>query len=92
MPKFRQKPVVIDAFQWRGDISALLAWDREHGPSGVQFGLGAVFGLGAGISMPTLEGEMHGQGGDWIIKGVKGEFYLCKPDIFAATYEPVDTP
>jgi hypothetical protein len=38
----------------------------------------------------TLEGVMRAEVGDWIIRGVKGEFYPCKPDIFAATYEPVD--
>jgi hypothetical protein len=38
----------------------------------------------------TLEGDMHANPGDWIIKGVKGEFYPCKPDIFAATYEAVE--
>ena len=42
------------------------------------------------IFIRTLEGEMTATQGDWIIKGVKGEFYPCKPDIFAATYEPAD--
>ncbi|MEE7714225.1 hypothetical protein V3J85_23230 [Bacillus sp. 5001] len=40
------------------------------------------------ISIPTLEGVMTADEGDWIIRGVQGEFYPCKPDIFAATYEP----
>ena len=43
-----------------------------------------------GLLIPTLEGLMIGRQGDWIIKGVKGEFYPCKPDIFAETYEPVN--
>ena len=41
-----------------------------------------------GIDIPTLEGTMHANPGDWIIRGVKGELYPCKPDIFEATYEP----
>lgn len=40
--------------------------------------------------IPTLEGELYASVNDWIIRGVKGEFYPCKPDIFAATYEPVE--
>jgi hypothetical protein len=42
------------------------------------------------LAIPTLEGLMIGGEGDWIIKGVQGELYPCKPDIFAATYEPAD--
>lgn len=45
-----------------------------------------------GLVIPTLEGDHHASVGDWIIRGVKGEFYPCKPDIFAATYEPANTP
>lgn len=47
---------------------------------------------GLSLLIKTLEGEMMADPGDWIIKGIKGELYPCKPDIFAATYEPVDTP
>jgi len=60
--KYRKKPVVIDAEQWKGPGS----WFVD-----------------------TLEGRMEGKPGDWIITGVKGERYPCKPDIFEATYEPV---
>jgi hypothetical protein len=42
------------------------------------------------LTIPTLEGDHVARHGDWIIKGVKGEFYPCKPDIFAATYEQVE--
>ena len=42
----------------------------------------------SGLVIPTLEGDHLAEPGDWIIKGVKGEFYPCKPDIFAATYDP----
>jgi hypothetical protein len=44
-----------------------------------------------GLLIPTLEGVMLAVEGDWIIRGIKGEFYPCKPDIFEATYEPVET-
>ena len=45
-----------------------------------------------GCEIPTLEGVMLAQPGDWIIRGIQGEFYPCKPDIFAATYEPAGEP
>ena len=82
MAKYRKKPVVIEAFQWRvGDtrpdwfVSA-----RRAGTVGAD--------NGDGCDIQTLEGIMHASAGDWIIQGVKGEIYPCKPDIFAATYEP----
>lgn len=85
MPMFRKKPVVIEARllilsdfdevkQWCGGRT----WSRPP--------MRAV----TGITIPTLEGDMNAEFGDWIIKGVKGEFYPCKPDIFAATYERVE--
>jgi hypothetical protein len=96
MAKFRKKPVVIDAFQvteetrrdnrdwpewlnraWnleRTDIGSVCPWVHgwSDGPLGIQ----------------TLEGFMRCEIGDWIIRGVKGELYPCKTDIFEATYEP----
>jgi len=60
MPKFRKRPVVIEAYQT----------DRQ-------------------VKIVTLEGTMIADPGDWIITGVKGEMYPCKPDIFEMTYEPV---
>jgi hypothetical protein len=79
---WRKKPVVIEAMQWTGDngaeVQAFLGGDRA--PMG-----GWVKGMYVDIG--TLEGLMVASIGDWIIKGVKGEFYPCKPDIFAATYE-----
>lgn len=79
MPKFRKKPVVIEAVQFNGHN------DREC----MTFCPIAVDPVErkASLIIPTLEGEMRCDIGDWIIKGVKGEFYPCKPDIFAATYE-----
>jgi hypothetical protein len=82
--KYRKKPVVIEALLNLGgrDIASQVAeWcggrldenENYQAPS---------------ILIETLEGTMRADPGDWIIKGVKGEFYPCKPDIFEATYEP----
>ena len=51
-----------------------------------------IINHGSHLTVRTLEGCMVASHGDWIIKGVKGEFYPCKPDIFKATYEPADGP
>jgi hypothetical protein len=85
MPRFTKKPVTIEAVQWHehGDHPAvkaeiLSAWASETvGPD--------THGM-----IETLEGDHCVSPGDWIIKGVKGELYPCKPDIFEATYEPAD--
>lgn len=84
MAQFRKKPVVIDAIEWRGNVGAILDWLKMF-PQTNAF----HFELGAVISIDTLEGPHTVQKGDWIIRGVKGEFYACKPDIFELTYEPV---
>lgn len=87
MPKYRKKPVVIEARQWDGTLkvaSDIDAWSA---------GKTQCMGLAQTphhISIETLEGTMIACPGDWIIKGVKGEFYPCKDDIFAATYEAVE--
>lgn len=86
--KFRMKPVVIEAFQVPPDddmtrplppmwlVSAMACRPPSVLPS-----------EGGGLSIQTLEGVMRADVGDWIIQGVMGELYPCKPDIFAATYE-----
>lgn len=84
--KFRKKPVVIEAMQWDG---------TNYGPVVEFLGdndfLGASVGPGFDeIVLASLEGPMTASLGDWIIRGVKGEFYPCKPDIFEMTYEPAD--
>ncbi len=88
MAKFRKKPVVIDAFKLpeRGDfnLEPFFKWADEVGFS--SYGSERDEAL----EIQTLEGLMTAQPGDWIIKGVKGEFYPCKPDIFEATYEQVE--
>jgi hypothetical protein len=85
MPKYRKKPVVIDAFQLRaGEQDSSIAGDVVAGI--------ARYTEDDCLLISTLEGEMLARPGDWIIRGVKGELYPCKPDIFAATYEPVESP
>lgn len=97
--KFRKKPVVIDAVQlnWRnwGDVCELLGdVIGEHNPGRsvptYSDTCGEQTTAEAGWIELTLEGDHVAKHGDWIIKGVKGEFYPCKPDIFAATYEPIN--
>lgn len=78
--RYRKKPVVIEARQLgETNVDELALWCN-----------GVVFGdpSGVAIAIRTLEGVMEAHKGDWIIKGVKDEFYPCKPDIFEATYEP----
>lgn len=85
--KFRKKPVIIEAIQLppKGNITDAQANEV------VEFLRDAAWfqdwNVG-GLNIRTLEGVMHADPCDWIIKGVKGEFYPCKPDIFAMTYEP----
>lgn len=82
MPKFRKKPVEIEAVQFLiEDASTAVAFCG---------GLFSSFGGDSCIEIRTLEGTMRADVGDWIIRGVKGEHYPCKPDVFAETYEPVD--
>lgn len=87
--KFRKKPVVIEAVQWRGDMKPFQPWLDELG--GLPFSVVDPYSPECSIKIETLEGTMKAGPKDWIIRGVKGEFYPCKPDIFAATYEPAPT-
>lgn len=89
MPMFRKKPVTIEARQFETNnevddvnMRELVLWVRENG--------GSARHDGTDIYIETLEGTHRATVKDWIIKGVKGEFYPCKPDIFAATYEPAE--
>lgn len=82
--KFRKKPVVIEAVLWNGtQVSEVTEWisDALHNDTIMRFGDKVV--------IKTLEGNMIANPGDYIIKGVKGELYPCKPDIFEQTYEPI---
>lgn len=112
MPRFRKKPVEIEAVQllwstWgemcdHADVGKLEDGKAQGGyvdPSGAFYSepldLGDVpgdlraEGWKIALAIPTLEGLMIGSENDWIIRGVAGELYSCKPDIFEATYEPV---
>jgi hypothetical protein len=87
MPRFRKKPVVIEAVRWENRKIVCPpgpVWLAEAEERGVVQLAGDV------LHIETLEGTMQAQPGDWIIRGVKGELYPCKPDIFEATYEPAD--
>lgn len=90
MAKFRKRPVVIEAVQLRWDT-----WSEMCDHAGI--GL-LVDGRPEGqrqednsiaLAIPTLEGVMLASENDWVIRGIKGELYPCKPDIFADTYEEV---
>ncbi len=85
--KYRKKPVVIEAMQLTED-SRIEVWRWMVGEDRAK--AREFFPRSQGWVIRTLEGDMKADWGDWIIKGVKGEFYPCKPDIFAATYEPVE--
>ncbi len=83
MQQFRKKPVVIAAVQITD-----ATFDAPH-PNEEHI-IGVVYDpVRRLVEIPTLAGVMTGQIGDWIIRGVKGEYYPCEPDVFAATYEPV---
>lgn len=82
MGQYRKKPVVIEAVRFRtGEQPSELAADVVNGK--------VRYPEDGTILIDTMEGVMTGNSGDWIIRGIKGELYPCKPDIFAATYELV---
>ncbi|MGI9306841.1 MAG: hypothetical protein ACR2P5_05995 [Gammaproteobacteria bacterium] len=105
MGRFRKKPVEIEAFQmteerWLGNSEwpnwLNEAWQRERGEEGSLFSgeEGSLFSDAADparqrLCIGTLEGVHRVAWDDWIIRGVKGELYPCKPDIFEATYDPI---
>ena len=91
MGHFRKKPIVIEAVQLDGTLEAHnAAVEFMGGAGGAHNGhLPNTDPNKSWLYINTLEGQMTAMTGDWIIKGVKGEFYPCKPDIFAATYESV---
>ena len=87
MPLFRKKPVVIEAVQFTGsncqEILTFIGVTRKATTFEVN-------GKITGVVIETLEGDHRANIGDYIIKGIKGECYPCKPDIFAKTYEQVN--
>lgn len=87
MAKYRKKPVVIEAVLFDGQQFGEYA---NFIPSEMcEFALYSMNNTPV-LRISTLEGTMRADAGDWIIKGVKGEFYPCKPDIFEVTYEPAE--
>ena len=76
---YRKKPVVVEAVQWTGENHAEMCEFIDPEAFEIIPRIGLV--------IHTLEGDHHASPGDYIIKGVNGEFYPCKPDIFAKTYE-----
>ena len=87
--KFRKKPVVIEAFQWKGEV-AIPSWcvDRAKLIERYDSETGDVRPVV--LQIETLEGSMFASRGDWVIRGVKGEVYPCRADIFAETYEAAE--
>lgn len=91
MSKFRKKPVVIEAFRYTGDLYTNgefncpnWAIEAYKNKTFVSYGQGDLY-------IKTLEGEMLVSVGDYIIQGVNGELYPCKPDIFKKTYDSTET-
>ena len=84
MALYRKKPVTVAAVQWTGDnlgeINALVPFDADPWPIERRPGIEKLL-------VHTSEGTIGASVGDWIIRGVKGEFYPCKPDVFELTYE-----
>jgi hypothetical protein len=87
--KFRKKPVVIEAVQWTGDnlIEVIRHTGQNASASHYKWEEYEDIVRREGLKIYTLEGPLMASIGDWIIKGVQGEFYPCKPDIFEATYD-----
>jgi hypothetical protein len=95
--KWRKKPVVIEAVQFTGKnghelIDFTDSYAQPGQPPMVHIGIepNRDYETVDVFYVETLEGQMVGNVGDWLIRGVKGEFYPCKPDIFEATYDPVE--
>lgn len=80
--KYRKKPVVIEAHLWTGDLVTM----ARFVPRDLW-----ILQTGMQLCLSTLEGVMVVDLGDYIIRGVKGEYYPCKPDIFALTYDKVES-
>lgn len=99
MPKFRKKPVVVEAFQMtkkrRHDVTEWPDWLRRAWVQSAE-GVGGLFVANDDpeqdrLCISTLEGICRVGWGDFIVQGVAGELYPCKPDIFEATYEPIQS-
>jgi hypothetical protein len=85
--KYRKRPVIVEAIEWDGEK---YTFDRIEKWSGNLINWFTDRGGNMVLLIPTLEGEMKAHKGDYIIRGIAGEYYPCKPAIFEATYEPVE--
>lgn len=81
--KYRKKPVIIEAMRFDGSHESAFSIQNWGGKSAIDV-------AEHGLYIRTLEGRMHVSCGDYVIRGVQGEFYPCKPDIFEATYEALE--
>ena len=91
MARFKKKPVVIDAFQWTGGPNQ--TEDPIWAIEAIRNGSMRIVNPGTSrvaLMIETLEGPIRASQDDWIIRGIKGELYPCKPDIFEITYERVE--
>lgn len=91
---YRKKPVVVRAIRFTGEnVEECIAFMGGRRQAKAEIGLLPGPGRGAtkGLLISTLEGKMGARVGDWIIRGIRGEFYPCRPEIFADTYELVAT-
>lgn len=90
--KYIKKPIEVEALQIHGNVSEIKEFIGENGDAYIS---DAAWQVGKGrphtiVTIHTLEGDMRATDGDYIIKGVKGEFYPCRKDIFEETYELVE--
>jgi len=102
-PTYRKRPVVVEAMRFTGDVedrNAILAWIGTGGGRARHWPHRDEKRVGNGevwqsydpehLTIRTLEGDMRADLGDYVIRGVAGEFYPCKPAVFEATYERVE--
>jgi hypothetical protein len=93
MAKYRKKPVIIEAVQFNGFNKKNGQVDLSERPEWLisEFGKKVIFfDKRNTLTIKTLEGNMTANIGDWIIKGVNGEYYPCKPSVFEQTYELIE--
>ena len=90
MAKYRKKPVVIDAIRFTLNYQEVFDWVDQWPPEDNGPGIWEGRKNSGSLIISTLEGQMRADNGDWIIRGVKGEFYPIKNEIFKETYEIVE--
>lgn len=93
MAQYKKKPVVVEAIQWNGrnpkEIKDFVGESLKYEIYDAAWKAGSGVPPRVHMAIKTLEGEMQVSKGDYIIKGVRGEFYPCRPDIFEETYDKV---